>query len=587
MVDFTSEKRLLKAFLLMAFAVVDDPKKGKSKHRTYDLVGVEEGRLNRLLGYKARVGEEGYDHDPELRYDHHEEIHLVVPCAFLKNQATGYLLVSRRGRREFSNHIYFPAEGKEKEELLDIGKSASIPLLYADPETLHPVLLVQRSSTRIESVRIKSKSKDIPPESEVMAPEYGPLSSDHSSASVDVVGDLKSDLVLMVGEGGQRKLRILRNLPTGFKQIHEMKLPGTMGPMIFGDFRRTGMNDMAFVCEENGKHLLRIYYNRNSRDCVQLVDNSRFDTNDKFVPEIYTDSDMFEADLKEVVGSRRPVFDTGDAYGKIPCGIFAADPHANNKLTFFLTMLEEGSGNEKERRVVVALSPVVKDGRIEELVVPEGFTDISKLRGVYSVACADYNNTGREAVLVNRLLNNEVSLFAFKNELSKENLKLSLTSIFPMAEKEAKCYNCEVLGVSYMISYSIYEKVNIIGSQQSQSSFLHLRHPTAYLGLSQNNYIVDNLIIGAPGRGKFNALYIISSAVIPNTDLIFYLKEGGKCLVESHFILGPHFRRILTVLGTVGVVNLIVVLLFHSRDRMKRTSSRSASNMHPLFSTLS
>jgi integrin alpha FG-GAP repeat containing protein 1 len=584
MVDFSSSKVLLRNFLLLAFAFIDGPTVDKEKNRTYDLVGVSEDNHRMLLGFKAKVGEDGYEDHPKIKYTHKSDIHLVIPCAFLReSKSMSYLLVCRGGSG-FTNHIYFPPEADEEEKILNIGSSTSIPLLYADPETLQPLLLIQRSG-KVESVRIETKENF---DAVTMPSKYGPLSSNHSSAFVDVVGDLKADLALMVGEGSSRKLRILRNLPTGFEQVHELGLPRAMGPMMFGDFRKTGMNDLAFVyTNSRGKAALRVYYNNNTRECIQMVNKTHFSTSNKFNEKIYTEDNVFEKELEDLGIKYAPVFDTGGSYGSIPCGTFVADLHANNKLLFFLTMKEEGSWRAGERKLICAIRPVVKGGRIEDLEIPKSLEGISNIRGTFSVTCADYNNTGREAILINYITEDKMVLASFKNDLSKENLKLSLTSILPTSAKRRKCYGCVTQGASYLALYSVYEKTSIIGSQMSQSSFLHLRHSTAFLGLSQNNYIVDNLVIGTPGRGeKLDSLYTISSAVIPNTDLVFYLGEKGKCFVESHFIIGPHTKKILMVLLTVGLVNLIVVLLFQSRDRMKRTRSRSADNMHPLFSTL-
>lgn len=562
MVDFGSKTTLLKSFILLAYSDILNT-------RTYDLVGVDSRDSTVLKGYRYNVNKKTYQSQETFSYSHGREVHMVIPGDFRGNGSTDYVLVTKTGDGSYSSSIY--VRDDEKREI-GLGTSNAPPMLYASPASLRPQLLMQTSSG------LKSMWLDKNENLQEEAVSYGELHPEHTSAFVDVEGTMKASLCLVTAEDGGRSLKILANRKEGFQEIFKMGLPHDMGPIVFEDFNGNGMNDMAFVTMEEGKYQLIVHTNTNSR-----IDDAEKKTllggyvlsspttqifSDKEYRAVIDLDDLFP-DLTPVVRSKH--------FQDMPSGIFTADLTAKGKPDIFLIM------ENKQGETCVAVLENVSTPSSVDFRVSKKLETLSSIKNVISMSCCDYNNKGREAIFLNRVENGEAVLEAYENDFSKENLKLTLSTILPGVPKQQ--YGSGVPGVSYLLSYKNGSRI-FVANQMSYSSFVHLKHSSAYIGLGLSSLIIDQLVIGVPGHGLFGGPYRIGSAAIPNTDLIVYLKENQDYSVESHFIIGEHFRTIIGVLVTVAAVNLVFILLLQLRDRRREVQAKNMDKLHPLFSTL-
>ncbi|KAM0672813.1 hypothetical protein CWI42_051350 [Ordospora colligata] len=552
------KKTLLAGFVLLAYTDI-------LNNRSYDLVGVDKGYTN-LKGYHYDKDKDMYDE--VFSYKHEQKIHLVIPADFNGSGIVSYVLVTRKNDGTFDNHIYF----RDRDETKHIGESLATPLLFTCPDDLRPQLLIQYSDG-LKKVRISEdgelKTEDVD--------DYGRLHNEHTSAFVELDGSMKACLCLVIDNGnGKKSLRVFNNKDGEYVRYFEMDLPDEIGPIVFGDFNGNGMNDMAFIQRSGTKYVLKIYFNSTSRvgNTNKLLGG--------FIPTqinstVFSEGDMEIVDLSLMFPNCTPILKSEEHFGGMPYGIFSADLRAKGKVDFFIVMKDiDGSTR------VGALENHSEPGKAL-FEKAEYHDDIHKLKNVISISCCDYNSRGREAVFVNRVVDNEAVLEVYENNLSKENLKLSLSAIYPRHE----AYGCAIPGVSYLISYCDGEKVHI-SSQMAYSTYVHLKHHVAYIGLGTMNLIVDILMIGTPGSNTspYAGPYAINSIAIPNTDLVVYLQENGNYTVEAHFIVGEHFKTIIIALFGVAFVNLIFIVLLRLKDirRMKMANSKDA--LRPLFSTL-
>lgn len=559
MVDFsTSRRTLLTGFVLLAYSDILNSK-------AYDLVGVDQG-YSSLKGYHYDAEKDMYGE--VFSYKHKEKIHLVIPADFSGTGTVSYVLVTRKGAGRFDSYIYF----RDVDEIRHLGESKACPMLYACPDDLRPQLLVQYGD-RLKRVRIDEDRNII----KDPADEYGVLHHDHTSAFIELDGTLKACLCLVVDDGrGGKALRVLSNRNGDFVRYFEMKLPSDIGPIVFDDFNGNGMNDMAFVERSGDRYLLKIYFNSTSRvGCGGRLLGG-------FLPHqvdstVFSDGNMRTVDLSKEFPNCVPVLRSDEHFGGLPYGIFTADLRAKGRPDFFIVMKDM----DNSTRVGVLENNSVQDD--VSLVKAEYSDELFELKNVISISCCDYNNRGREAVFLNRVVDNDAALETYKNDLSKENLKLSLSAIHPEQQK----YGSVVPGVSYLVSYGDGDRI-IISSQMPYSTFVHLKHHVAYIGLGTMNLIVDSLMIGTPGRNgsPYAGPYVIDSIAIPNTDLVVYLQEDEKYTVEAHFIVGDHFKTIIGSLVAVAGVNLAFIMLLQYRDRRRIIRAKNMDKLHPLFSTL-
>lgn len=555
MFDLSSKKKaLMESFILLAYSDI-------LNKRTYDLIGVGDDR-KRLKGYNYDIDKK--DYISAFTYNHDKDIHLVIPADFTGEGTTCYLLVTKKNDGSYSNEIY----RRGKEGTIEVGDTNAVPVLYASPDDLHPQLLLQQDNGLI-SVRIKP---DGSVETDEEFKDYGELHEDHTSAFVSLDASMKAYLCLVLEEDSKKVLRIL---PTkreegeaALRSLPKIDLPDDIGPLVFEDFNGNGVNDMAFVCCEGSSYMLRIYSSSGSesgrsknagliRGCLNNLHK--------------------EVNISKEFPGLTPVLKSDDEFGEIPYGIFTADLRAKGRPDFFFIMKDK-DGDKK----VVALE---NHSTPSEFIfkVPDYNKELSAITNVISISCCDYNNTGREAVFINRIDEDsgKPMLYVYQNNLSKENLKLSISTILPKVGKQK--YGSGIPGVSYLLEN---KDRTIIANQMSYSSFVHLKHPATYIGLGTMSFIIDTLVIGVPGYGDYAGLYKIDSVVIPNTDLIVYIKEKGDYSVEAHFFIGDHFKTVIGVLITVAGANLIFVLVLQYRDRRRVVKAKDMDKLHPLFSTL-
>lgn len=560
MVDFSaSRKTLLTGFILLAYSDI-------LNNRTYDLVGVDQGYTT-FKGYHYNSEKDMYDE--VFSYKHKEKIHLVVPGDFTGTGNVSYALVTKKGPGKFDIYMYF----LDQDEAKYLGESIAAPFLYACPDDLRPQLLIQYNDG-LKKVRI-DEDRNIIKDS---ADEYGKLHRDHTSAFVELDGSMKACLCLVVDDGhGGKLLRVLSNRNGEFVNYFEMRLPNEIGPIVFGDFNGNGMNDMGFVQKSGEKYLLKIYFNMTSR-----VDEGGKRLLGGFLPHqadstVFSEGNMKVIDLGEVFPNCTPVLKSEDHFEGLPYGIFNADLKAKGRQDFFIIMKDIDNSTKVG---VLENNSVPDDIQFEKAMYNE---DLFNLKNIISISCCDYNNKGREAVFLNRVVDNSAVVEAYKNDLSKENLKLSLSTIHPGQQK----YGSVVPGVSYLVSYGDGERI-IISNQMPYSTFVHLKHHVAYIGLGTINLIVDSLMIGTPGKSgsPYAGPYVIDSIAIPNTDLVVYLGKNEKYTVEAHFIVGEHFKTIIGTLLIVAGVNLAFILLLQYRDRRRMIRAKNMDKLHPLFSTL-
>lgn len=557
MLKFEEGKKLVQTyFILLAYSDI-------TNKRTYDLIGVGQDPRN-LVGYGYDLKEEVYKEI--FNYKHVSDVHLVIPADFTSEGATSYVLVTREGSR-YSNYMYF-GDGKAE----NLGYSTCVPFLYVDPLDLHPLLLIQRENT-LESVRI-SKEKTIVSK-EIRG--YGRLHTEHTSTFIDLDGSMKACLCLIVEEDNAKMLKVLSNRREGFLECFKMELPDDIGPVIFDDFNGNGMNDMAFVEKKNGEYYLKIYLNQNSR--VESAKDGKL-LRGYLLPNpstmIFSDDKSVTINLKTMFSGFTPVLKAEPHFGKTPYGIFSADPRAKGRPDLFFIM----KNKDDETRVVVLENLSTPS---ETLFRPAEYNDaLSSLSNVISISFCDYNNRGREAFFLNRIVDGAPVIETYENDLSKVNLKLSLSAILPGVPRQS--YGSAIPGVSYLISYDGGKKL-IISNQMSCSSFVHLRHHVAYIGLG-DILLIDSLVIGVPGHDLYSGPYMIDSIATPNTDLIVYIRENEDYSVESHFIIGDHFKIIISVLGAVAVMNIVFIALLQYRDRRRVVRAKDTDKLHPLFSTL-
>lgn len=537
--------------------------------RAYDMVGTKEDPMDFVVysyDRKEKVMKNTYS------YRHDSNIHIVIPSSFDGNKKGSFLLVTKNKNNTFRNVILFSATNK----VLKLPNTTAPPILYTQNGTLKPVLLMQTKDNLL-TVEIENDTKFNEKKETGFLEDDERIHPEHTSTFVDLTGDHKADLALVILKNDEKYLKVLENTSGGFNKLFEMKLPKKSGPLVFNDFNKSYMNDLAFVSEEDGKYYLNVYYNTNERKDIMAYKLVEQDLKlDNFNKNIFsTESKYFmKQDLSKINSDNLDFCLSCESLGGIPSGIFDTDIDLDKNVEIFLTAKKGNEGN-----IIV---PLRFNKNSKEFEVYTEMNYLNKEKNVLSFSTCDYKNEGRELCVINKIENNTSVLKILPNVLSKENMKISVTTVL---DETKTLYGNGVVGTSYLLS--IDEGAGIcLGNSLPPGPFLHLKNQTATFGLGCLTFHINILRVTVPSYGDFEKTYVVQYDIVQNLDLIVGVGKNGKFNIRAFIIAAVYILKIFFVLFIVIILNFIIVGILHLRDARKQREARTKDSMHPLFRSL-
>lgn len=525
---------LVKNFLLMAFV--------ETKNKLYlDLVGTSID-MKTLIVHANTPSSLKYT--CVFRYTHNKEICAVIPADYNLSGYVSYLIVSK-DKEEYENNILL--RNVDHVEALD--RTSAIPMLLSYKDT-RPALLMQ-TEKGCYILRF-SKGSGVPERTilEISISNIHPL---HTSAFVDVTGNLLSDLVLETQRRDGRYLEVFVNRDGGFVKSEELQVPDNIGPLCFADFSGSSLVDVSFVSKENGAEYLNILFNSGAEGKRFLGSLSKRIALDNILPGYR--AVMLREDVE------------------MPAGIFVADIFGNSVPQIIIAMKDHNS--DLVRHVLIKnLGGGVFEPDIE---IFAGLPN----RKIVSFCFTDIKSVGAEGLLLNYYENGNYLLTFYENTLT--DIKgYYIRAITCEGDKARDGHGCALPGVSYRYRH-IENGKRFIGFQLSQSSFPHLQHPFAFFGLGSAPYLVELEGVGLPfynGRGK---VFTICQKIIPNSQILLQPYDG-KMKLRLNFFIAQNIRSVLFTLVLVLFMNLVILSILHIKNRRRET--KKGENMLFDFETL-
>lgn len=523
---FRDGEVLVKNFLLLAFA--------ETKSKLYlDLVGTS-------IDMKTLIVYENTSSPPKyacvFRYTHNREICTVIPADYNSSGHASYLVVSKE-KGEYESSLVL--RNRDRAEAL--GRTRAIPLLLSYKDA-RPALLMQAEEGCY--VLRFSKSSGVP-EKEHLDIDVANMHPLHTSALVDVTGNLVADLVLETQRRDGRYLEVLENIDGSFVKSEELRLPDNIGPLCFADFSGSALVDVAFVSMENGTEYLNVLFNSGT-------EGRRFHGR---ATKIALDS---------ILPEHRAVMARGDS--EMPAGIFVADIFGNSVPQIVIAMKDRNS--DMVRHVLLRN---IGNGVFEPDT--EMFAGLPS-RKIASFCFTDITNVGAEGLLLNYYEDGNYLLSFYENTLA-DTKGYYIRAITCEGDRPGDDYGCALPGISYRYRH-IENGKRFIGTQLAQSSFPHLQHPFAFFGLGSAPYLVELEGVGLPfynGRGK---VFTICQKIIPNSQVLLQ-PHSGKMKLRLNFFAAQNIRNVLFTLIVVLFANLVILSVLHIKNR--RRAAKRSENM--------
>jgi hypothetical protein len=568
-------KELIRNFILLAYADIYNK-------RQYDIVGTKDDQ-HFLLIQSYNFESESYEQVFEYKFE--DKIFSVTPGNFERNGKTSLVITFRKAKKYHMKFMEFSLNKNVlSADISELGTSDTVPMAVTDYLTLSPTLVFS-SDKDISLFRYNLSSKVMTRKKLIKLGKNEDLDIDHPYSFVDLDGDLRAELILVTRIGGKRYIKVYKMGPNEYYEIFSIEVSsGEIGPILFGDFNNSGVNSMVFISKEkddlfylniylnNLKRYEPKYYKKNTLSAdIQNPESVLFSNTPKYFKQ--TPFNRFKQDYNPVL---KIDLQDKEKEGSIPGGIFTTDIDLDGYLELFITV------RKPDNKLVIL--PLRFDPNSEEFVYFSKAKDLLNIENVISFSTIDYNNRGKENIIINRISDTKLVLESYYNPLNDSNMKLSLTTT--LLDKIHASYGMGLPGASYLLITNHGSSLGITNNF-GPGPFLHLVSQTTTIGLGDSTYMIDCLKIGVPAiDANYKTLYVIQTNIIQNFDLIIFIDKNGKYKIEAFFKIVKYAQRIIYVLITVIIANIIVVLILYWKENQKLKLARTKDSMHPLFRSL-
>lgn len=538
----------------------------------------------RLLGYTGMSGDSGiglvgvdnanelcflYDYDIiSSVFKSHKKLELgkdeivnIIPLGATKDELN-YVVTTRAAPGKFKNRLC--SKNTVKMDLMD---STTIPMLVTDMKDLSQLLAYGKDGS-VMFYRISNGSMGNAKEYELNER----LSETHTSAFIDLTGNLRANLALNTVSGSENNLSIF-NFHTGATGlVQRIKLPKNIGPTLFYDSNDNQSFDLIYVSVEGNASYLNLHYNKSVPKKVSEIAEHKGDLVseyfDKINPSsIYNETPDVRINLSAMFGGVAVIQNEN-----VPTGLFLADIYAHGQSVIFVTMLIDGV--KRVRALQITNQSGQENSELNKQLEP--------YENVLGISVADINDRGKEDIFINYIRNGEAVLTLIKVSSPVQNYKLSALGF--RGPKDAQTYTP---GTTYMVIYNNKSKMRK-GAQMPSTSYPSLQHGIVFIGLGPTNFFISNVLARTNcSKGAYDH-HNVKNIIVPNSSIIFNAEEN-MWTVKSIFLL-TRYRVVTIFLISSLVVNVFFLLFLTMREKSSANKSKSIAleeNMlRPIFTAL-
>lgn len=462
----------------------------------------------------------------------------------------------------------------------------------------------------------------------VIVPSFGQLSSPGWHAQADVNGDGHADLLLMTGDSS---LEIwLRKLTESadaqpYKLDSKISLPLGAGPLVTADVDGDGHLDIIFaVCYPVGtcsaENSLHVMFNVQRRFCTG-------GKKDKDLPDcVHPGEELFTPEGAKFKFDPSPgtsdhlVIPINKVYTESPMRVLFTDPLTNEPVSMnvgdydldaypdLAVVLIDQAQLKGSRAIVLhnvpctdelCSGPQVAAGRRTFVDDPKGMDVLRSLRGVTSVAFADWYDIGPPGFIVNQYdpSNHHATHRSIKNAISRDAFSLrteTLNGVCPSpcrsiktGAKAERPIGVNYVGASCRFSFVGPEGATQVrsGTQLSQTANRALQSPTLLFGLGRTSNFVQFLEVGLPG---FSTSTFTKSNIFPNSEIIFSPPHADSAGWRAELQISPGeymlyvFVSVAMALLVLAVITGIFKLKERKEDEVERRKATHLINFDAL-----
>lgn len=466
----------------------------------------------------------------------------------------------------FTTYLCDFKKGSKKE----LFKSTSTPMIVAHPTTLKPLILFS-SENDLNTCEINNGGSEL---LKIQSFKGRVPTGIHTSSFIDLTGDMHADLVLHTKDNDFNYIDIYKLVSEGeLEEVESVKLPGTVGPILFSEISNPLAPDMVYVSDESGIFYLNLWKNSSMDHFLSNFPNKLNDFREKIsknsVDTIFKQK-IIKLELNNILDSYKPVLMNRD---NMPSGIFLADLSGSGVKDIFLTVENKQAGMQK----VVAFN---WDSSKAELTMHDKCNlDLNtSFNYIHSVSVCDYNNSGSQNLIITGKDTNpdgdDYISVPYEFEGIAQEPGVSFLTLVALANKKT----FYVPGTVITMLYENEEKF-CKTSLSPQTSFQSLQPLKVFIGLGPTNLFIDWATIKAPSDDNMINRKDAVSFLVPNTFSVFTLHDKNW-RVQS-FFSKLYFN--ITVYALLAVVIIFmtcfIILSIQEKRKYKRVMSKDSTRM--------
>lgn len=538
--------KILSNFVLYEYSAIETP-------ATMAFLGIDgEGRIKLIepSKYGTKIGK-----TQEIESTSPGEVFNVITQKF-HGLHLNYLVCKKDGE-SFNNTLHDVNRGTT----LDIGSSQAAPFIVSDPTTCAPLIAIPNNN-QLGFFSVEDNKL-------IDHPDYkinGVISPSHTSAFIDLTGNLMPDLALNMISEGNNYLSIHSFNTNTREVVQRIPLPESIGPTLFFDFRKKLCYDLVYISIVNNQPLLNIHLNANVPDTEDMAKNPLEYFNGVAPSFIYKETPDYSFNLLSKINGM-PVLT--NAHGA-PTGLYLADIDTNGTATIFITMSVEN------RQVVRCL---VFDPSTEAIEVSKYDQYLEKHNDVISVTATDLNDRGKIDLVINKIEDGVPLLLYERIPSPDSNCHLSLKSLTKLDNLDSY-----IPGVTYVVHYE-NSKCWRKSSQMSSTAYPSFQGKESYIGLGPTNFFLNLIIAKTNVVSGIASVYKISENIIPNTSVVLLLNKD-KWSMQT-FLLYSKYATVACCLAAFLIINIVFLIYMAIKDcRMDTKMEIDNKRLRPLFSAL-
>jgi len=540
--------RLLSDFVLMEHSNFGSP-------NTIDLVGTDQSNNLYVKSYNSVGGR--FDKSTRIRGGNGDKIVNVITQNFFSD-GPSHLVTSKTGDASFTNEIH----GKEGLRM-KLGNSTATPFIITSPDSLEPLIVMATGS----DVHFYSIEDGKLQDQDAIRPEIdGTLSPAHTSAFIDLSGDLRPNLVMNMVSGSNNYIAIYDFYSEPKRLVQRLPLPKSIGPTLYFDSNGSQCYDLVYVSVEDGASFVNIHRNLSVPELKKVNVNDRLKYFDAIRPDtIYSDKPNIKFNLLKLTDGKAVI---RDASG-MPTGLFLADLESSGEMKIFVTMQ---IGGRAVLRCLELDNDVLRLSRYDSAV--------SEYTNVLGVSVADISDRGKNDLLINHVVDGVPVLVCKKIKSPDGNCKLSALTLF----ERRNSGRTRLPGATCMVLYnngSSWRKA----SQMTSTSYPSLQLAGSYIGLGPTNFFITFVLVRTNATRSSIGSFSIDNVIVPNTSLVLIASEE-KWTVKNFFLMDRYCMVTFCLAGLLVANMLVLVYLTVKERHVLRRSEIEKNIMGPVFSAL-